>query len=144
MSLAVYGTIVSEMPPPPAIYEPLPLPIVDPMSLHPAFDVANMEDPTALARTLLRLTSPSLPLSEVVSEALCRTETYQNGMNHDPMDGDLPDLYDLFTRTRRGWVSDKDVLKPFPELFSHAVRHEVWPTFDTYRTHLGFFEFVAY
>lgn len=64
VSMAIYGDVVNELPPPRATYEPKPLPYLDQVPLPEALDPANTRDPTKLARTLLDLIpdAPSLPV----------------------------------------------------------------------------------
>jgi hypothetical protein len=124
MTITVYGVIAAEVPPPPATYTPIILPIIDPTPFHRVFDVANTEDPTGLARTLLQLMSPSLSLGQAVAETLCQLEIYQNGTHHDDnVDGETLHLHELFDRTRHSWISHS---QPFAELFGEALRYQVF------------------
>lgn len=88
VSMAIYGDVVNELPPPKSTYERRPLPTLDPIPLSPALDPANARDPTALARQLLDLIpdAPSLPL--VIRLMFCLKPSNE--------DWDLPDFPYLF------------------------------------------------
>jgi hypothetical protein len=122
MSLAVYGMIHSEIATPTA-YTPANLHVLDATPLHAALDVASMEDPTALARTLLSLISSSLSMSTIPAEALCRLDNHQNSFHPDvDMTLETLDLHELFNQTRHSWMSH---LEPFVQLFDEALNREV-------------------
>lgn len=64
VSMAIYGEVVDELPPPASTYEPKSLPTLDPIPLSETLDPANFRDPSKLATQLLELIpdAPSLPL----------------------------------------------------------------------------------
>lgn len=71
LSMAIYGEIVSDTPPPLPQYEPRSIPSVEPVLLSRAVDPSNSSDPTALARELLTLLPDSPPLPLVVRLMFC-------------------------------------------------------------------------
>lgn len=70
LSLAVYGSVVTETTPTPA-YDAKPLSAPEPVPLTKAVDPANSSDPLALARKLLLLIPGSPSLSLVIRLMLC-------------------------------------------------------------------------
>jgi hypothetical protein len=84
LSMAIYGQIVSDTPPPPPKYEPRPIPSVEPLPLSRAIDPSNSPDPTALAKQLLALLPDSPPLPLVVRLMFCLKPTDE--------DWDLPEF----------------------------------------------------
>ncbi|EKM59767.1 uncharacterized protein PHACADRAFT_170376 [Phanerochaete carnosa HHB-10118-sp] len=89
VSMAIYGDVVNELPPPKTTYEPRSLPTLDMIPLSPALDPANARDPTTLACQLLDLIpdAPSLPL--VIRLMFCLKPSND--------DWDSPDFPYLFT-----------------------------------------------
>lgn len=55
LTLAIYGDVVSELPPPSTSYTPQPLPQPIPTPLSRSLDPSNSQDPTSLAQNLLEL-----------------------------------------------------------------------------------------
>ncbi|GJE84533.1 hypothetical protein PsYK624_006090 [Phanerochaete sordida] len=88
VSMAIYGDVVNELPPPKTTYDPRPMPVLETIPLSAALDPANARDPTALASQLLNLIpdAPSLPL--VIRLMLCLKPTNE--------DWDLPEFPYLF------------------------------------------------
>jgi hypothetical protein len=84
LSMAIYGELVSDIPPAADTYEPQPLPTVNPSSLSKAVDPANTIDPTLLAKQLLSLIPDSPPLSLVIRLMFCMKPTNE--------DWDAPDF----------------------------------------------------
>jgi hypothetical protein len=119
LSLAMYGTIVSEMPPPPTSYEPQSLPSIDRTSLPDAFDLSNTEDPTILARSLLRLSSPSLRLPETVRATWCGRAGYDE--ETEPM---IDDLSSLLEQSRH-WPGDQEADDAFLIDLDQYLQQEV-------------------
>ncbi|KAK0190531.1 hypothetical protein F5146DRAFT_1121051 [Armillaria mellea] len=78
LSLAVYGEIVSEIPPVPDTYEPTPLPSLPSALLPKSVDPANAADPTQLARALLMLIPDSPPLHLVIRLIFCLKPAYDD------------------------------------------------------------------
>ncbi|KAA1473391.1 hypothetical protein DENSPDRAFT_902536 [Dentipellis sp. KUC8613] len=71
LSLAIYGDVASELPPPPTTYTPSVLETVEPTSLSPVLDPSNSTDPTALARQLLSLIPDAPPLALIIRLMFC-------------------------------------------------------------------------
>jgi hypothetical protein len=71
LSMAIYGNIVSDMPPLPQTYEPRPIPAIEPLPLSRAVDPSNASDPTLLAKQLLSLIPDSPPLPVVIRLMFC-------------------------------------------------------------------------
>ncbi|KAG7447529.1 uncharacterized protein BT62DRAFT_892072 [Guyanagaster necrorhizus] len=78
LSLAVYGKIVSEIPPAPETYEPAPLPSPSSAPIPMSVDPANAADPTQLAKALLMLVPDSPPLHLVVRLTFCLKPAYED------------------------------------------------------------------
>lgn len=88
VSMAIYGDVVNELPPPKATYEPRPLPILEPIPLSDALDPANARDPTKLALQLLDLISDAPPLPLIIRLMFCLKPSNE--------DWDLPDFPYIF------------------------------------------------
>jgi hypothetical protein len=71
VSIAIYGEVVSELPPPSATYEPKQMSLPEQVPLTRALDPSNSSDPTWLAKELLTLIPDSPPLPLVVRLMLC-------------------------------------------------------------------------
>lgn len=77
LTLAIYGDVVSELPPPSPSYTPQPFPQITPTPLSRTLDPSNSPDPTSLAQNLLKLIpddseyGPPPPLALVVRLMLC-------------------------------------------------------------------------
>lgn len=71
VSMAIYGDVVSELPPPPTTYEPKQISLPEPVPLARALDPSNSSDPSWLAKELLTLIPDSPPLSLVIRLMLC-------------------------------------------------------------------------
>ncbi|KAK0461707.1 uncharacterized protein EV420DRAFT_1266438 [Desarmillaria tabescens] len=78
LSLAVYGEIVSEIPPAAETYEPAPLPLLSSAPLPKSVDPANAADPTQLAKALLMLVPDSPPLHLVIRLIFCLKPAYED------------------------------------------------------------------
>jgi hypothetical protein len=85
LSLAIYGTIVADIPSSPDVYEPQPLPSFEPVALSRALDPANSEDPSALGRSLL----DSMPDSPALEDLITRTLCPRYDMNEHATDRDV-------------------------------------------------------
>lgn len=86
--MAVYGDVASEVVPLSPEYHPLPLPVVDPVQLHPALDPANMHDHTLLAQQLLESVPKAPPLALAIRLIFCLKPT-----STDWDDPEFPCLY---------------------------------------------------
>lgn len=84
ISMAIYGDVVAELPPPPTTYEPKPIPAIDPVPLHSSLDPASFRDPTKLANQLLQLIPDAPPLPLVIRLMFCLKPAND--------DWDLPDF----------------------------------------------------
>lgn len=71
LSIAIYGDIVTDSPPPPQTYEPKPLPSNEPLPLSRAVDPSNSSDPTLLAKNLLSLLPDPPPLPLLIRRMFC-------------------------------------------------------------------------
>ncbi|KAG6841858.1 hypothetical protein C0991_006266 [Blastosporella zonata] len=88
LSIAIYGHMVSDTPPPTEKYEARPLPSIDPVPLSKAIDPSTSSDPTLLAQRLLALLPDAPPLPLVVRLMFCLKPT-----NDDWELPDFPYLY---------------------------------------------------
>jgi hypothetical protein len=71
LSMAIYGQVISDIPPVPSTYESTPRPLIESTPLSESIDPANSSDPTLLAKQLLELVPNSPPLSLVIRLVLC-------------------------------------------------------------------------
>ncbi|KZT71498.1 hypothetical protein DAEQUDRAFT_665661 [Daedalea quercina L-15889] len=71
VSMAIYGDVMSELPPPPTTYKPKPLPTFEPVQISRALDPSNSLDPSALARQLLNLIPDAPPLPLAIRLVFC-------------------------------------------------------------------------
>ncbi|PSR93814.1 hypothetical protein PHLCEN_2v4709 [Hermanssonia centrifuga] len=94
ISMAVYGDIVSEMPPPISTYSPRNIPSFDPILLSSALDPLNFRDPTKLATQLLDLIPEAPPLRLVIRLMFCLKPTNE--------DWDLPDFPHIYSNLETG------------------------------------------
>jgi hypothetical protein len=101
LSLAIYGTVVAEMPPPSTSYDPQPIEALDRTPLHPSFDVANMDDPTHLANALLNTTTSKHTVQEAIATVLSRADKSENDGRAPSDDGATLD--DLLEEAQRTW-----------------------------------------
>lgn len=88
VSMAIYGDVVNELPPPKTTYEPGLLPTLDPIPLSNALDPANARDPTKLALSLLDLIPDAPPLPLLIRLMFCLKPSNE--------DWDLPDFPYIF------------------------------------------------
>ena len=129
VSMAIYGDVVNELPPPKTTYEPRPLPTLDPIPLSPALDPANARDPTTLSRQLLYLIPDAPPLPLIIRLMFCLKPSNE--------DWDLPDFPYLFAdlsqlpddpgidevyRTTMRPVSDETTADTFADLAEKVTR----------------------
>ena len=133
VSMAIYGEVVNELPPPRTTYEPRLLPTLEPIPLSEALDPANARDPTRLARKLLELIPESPPLPLIIRLMFCLKP-----LNDDWDQPDFPYLFadldqlseessldDIFKLTSRP-ISDETSLQSLVEL-SQKVVHGLGP-----------------
>ncbi|KAG1719166.1 hypothetical protein EDB19DRAFT_1837022, partial [Suillus lakei] len=108
-SMAIYGDVVSDTPPKPSIYTPLPLPTHSSVPLVPALDAAKSNDPTALARNLLALIPNAPSLSLVIRLMFCLKQPNDDwelpefphlysDLNEEEMDIDLDTAFRSLSR----------------------------------------------
>lgn len=71
VSMAIYGEVVAELPPPSTTYVPTQTSLLEPIPLARALDPSNSSDPTWLAKELLTLIPESPPLALVIRLMLC-------------------------------------------------------------------------
>jgi hypothetical protein len=126
ISMAIYGEIASELSPSPALYEPRALPAVDSLPLNPAFDPANSQAPTDLARELLT-PLPDIPLELVVQLMFC--------LKPPTEDWDLPEFPHLY--------ADLDGMPHGDLERACQVTSRPLPTTVSYETLLDFSEKIA-
>ena len=88
VSMAIYGDVVSEMPPPSAVYEPKAISSFDPIPLSTSLDPSNFRDPTRLASQLLELIPDAPPLPHIIRLMFCLKPSNE--------DWDLPEFPHLF------------------------------------------------
>lgn len=98
VSMAIYGDVVSEMPPPSTTYEPKPIPALDPIPLSSALDPSNFRDPTKLALQLLELIPDAPPLPHIIRLMFCLKPTND--------DWDLPDFPYLYADLDEDFEND--------------------------------------
>ena len=98
VSMAIYGDVVSEMPPPSSIYEPKQIPSFDPIPLSNALDPASFRDPSKLALQLLELIPDAPPLTHVIRLMFCLKPTND--------DWDLPDFPYLYANLNEDFELD--------------------------------------
>ncbi|THH02170.1 hypothetical protein EW026_g658 [Hermanssonia centrifuga] len=94
ISMAIYGDVVSEMPPPISTYSPRNIPSFDPILLSSALDPLNFRDPTKLATQLLDLIPEAPPLHLVIRLMFCLKPTNE--------DWDLPDFPHIYSNLETG------------------------------------------
>ncbi len=92
--MAIYGDVVSEMPPPISTYSPRNIPSFDPILLSSALDPLNFRDPTKLATQLLDLIPEAPPLRLVIRLMFCLKPTNE--------DWDLPDFPHIYSNLETG------------------------------------------
>lgn len=98
VSMAIYGDVVSEMPHPSSIYEPMSIPSFDPIPLSSALDPSNFRDPTKLALQLLQLIPDAPPLPHIIRLMFCLKPSND--------DWDLPDFPYLYADLDEDFDSD--------------------------------------
>ncbi|KAG2128995.1 hypothetical protein DEU56DRAFT_902989 [Suillus clintonianus] len=109
VSMAIYGDVVSDIPPNPNTYSPLSLPTHLSVPLVPALDAAKSNDPTALARNLLALIPNAPCLSLVIRLMFCLKQPNDDwelpefphlysDLNEEEMDIDLDTAFRSLSR----------------------------------------------
>lgn len=88
VSMAIYGDIATELPPPPTSYYPKVIQLPEPVPLSKPLDPSNANDPTFLAKQLLALTPDPPPLPMIIRLMYCVKPT-----NSDWEHPDFPYLY---------------------------------------------------
>lgn len=135
VSLAIYGDIAAELPPPPTTYTPSTISSVQPTPLSAVLDPSNSEDPTALACQLLGLIPDAPPLSLIVRLMFCLKPSDEDwdlpefpylptDIDQDVMDFDLETAFRLTNRP----VPDDipvEVLQQFADRVVDAVGPKV-------------------
>lgn len=135
LSMAIYGDIVSEIPPPPTTYEEKPLPSLEPMPLSKAVDPANSSDPTVLAKQLLAMIPDSPSLSLVTRLMFCMkppNEDWEDpsfpflfaDLDVDEEDIDLDRMLQKIARPLGEDVSEESLTK-FAETFGRLIGPKV-------------------
>lgn len=89
ISMAIYGEPITDAPPALAPYEPRPLPVLEPIPISPALDLAKSTDPTLLARQLLSRIHGTPPLNLVIRLMFC--------LKPPGDDWDLPEFPHLYS-----------------------------------------------
>lgn len=117
VSMAIYGDVVSEMPPPSSVYEPKAIPSFDPIPLSNALDPSNFRDPTKLALQLLELIPDAPPLPLIICLMFC--------LKPSSDDWDLPEFPYLHADLDEDFESDLEkafrlMSKPVADVTSHA------------------------
>ena len=98
VSMAIYGDVVSEMPPPSAVYEPKAISSFDPIPLSTSLDPSNFRDPTRLASQLLELIPDAPPLPHIIRLMFCLKPASD--------EWDLPDFPYLYADLDTDFESD--------------------------------------
>lgn len=134
LSFALYGETVSQPSPPPTLYEPIPIPTVDPLPLPDAIDPANAPDPTSLATHLLKMIPDAPPLSLVIRLMFCLKPTdddwedpafpYHGTSLEIPEDFDLELAGDLISRPVRKETSE-DAISTFAKSVGDLIGPKV-------------------
>lgn len=88
VSMAIYGEVVTDATAPVTSYSPGPLDLPDPVYISPALDLANVSDPTCLAKQFLALIPNAPPLNLVICLMFC--------LKPPNDDWDLPDFPRLY------------------------------------------------
>ncbi|KAJ7068757.1 hypothetical protein C8F01DRAFT_1208184 [Mycena amicta] len=88
LSIAIYGETVRDTPATSPAYEPLPLPVLNPLPLSETVDPASMLDPTQVANQLLDLIPNSPKLELIIRLMFCLKPSNE--------DWDLPEFPYLF------------------------------------------------
>ncbi|KAM6496130.1 hypothetical protein JOM56_008836, partial [Amanita muscaria] len=112
LSLAVYGTVVSDSSPS-TLYEPKPLPALDPTPLSKAVDPGNFLDPSELAKKLLSLIPDSPSLSLVIRLMFCLKPS-----NEDWDHSDFPYIHAYIDRDDEAFDLEsivQNLSRPLPE-----------------------------
>ena len=131
VSMAIYGDVVSEMPPPSLTYEPKAIPSFDPIPLSSALDPSNFRDPTKLALQLLELIPDAPPLPLVIRLMFCLKPSNDDWdlpefpYLYADLDEDFSDLEKACRLTSRP-VADTTSHASFAR-FSEAVARSVGP-----------------
>lgn len=135
VSMAIYGDVVSEMPPPSLTYEPKAIPSFDPIPLSNALDPSNFRDPTRLALQLLELIPDAPPLSLIIRLMFCLKPSNDDWdlpefpYLYADLDEDFSDLEKAFRLTSRP-VADTTSHASFAR-FSEAVARSLGPKVST-------------
>ncbi|PCH40888.1 hypothetical protein WOLCODRAFT_131584 [Wolfiporia cocos MD-104 SS10] len=131
VSMAIYGEVMSELPPPPTTYEPKALPTIEPIPLSRALDPANSLDPSRLARQLLDLIPDAPPLPLAIRLVFCLKPPSDDwdlpefpylhpDLDNDTADFDLDKASRLTTRPVPDDVQDETLLN-FAQNVADAV-----------------------
>ncbi|KAF7981711.1 hypothetical protein HWV62_32295 [Athelia sp. TMB] len=88
VSIAIYGDVSTEIPPPPIAYEPMQTQLPEPIPLTRSVDPSNSAEPTWLANELLALIPDSPSLMLIIRLMLCLKPSND--------DWDLPDFPHLY------------------------------------------------
>ncbi|KAG6845449.1 hypothetical protein H0H87_009357 [Tephrocybe sp. NHM501043] len=115
LSIAIYGDIVSDAPPPTEVHEMRPLPSIEPVSLSKSIDPSTFSDPTALAKQLLAIIPNAPPLPLVVRLMFC--------LKPPNDDWDLPDFPYLHADLEVHSDGELDI-EAINDLLSRPVRDE--------------------
>src|SRR6516164_801455 len=103
LSMAIYGDIVSDAPPPTQNYDARPIPSIEHVPLSRAIDPSNSSDPTLLAKQLLALIPDAPPLPLVVRLMLCLKPSNEDWelpsfpYLHADLDAEIEEDFDLET-----------------------------------------------
>ena len=135
VSMAIYGDVMSELPPPPTTYEPKPLPTFEPVQISRVLDPSSSLDPSALAQELLNLIPDAPPLSLAIRLVFCLKPPSDDwdlpefpyifaDLGIDATQFDLEKAAALTTRPVSDDIED-DVLLRFAENVAQLAREKV-------------------
>jgi len=128
VSMAIYGDVASEMPPPSASYEPREHTAFSHVSLSQALDPSNTKDPTQLARHLLNLIPDAPPLPLVIRLMFC--------LKPPNDDWDLPEF--PYLHPDLSDISEDIVLERVAELTNKPVSDETdFEVLQTFAEHVS-------
>ena len=131
VSMAIYGKPISDVPVASTSYEPQLLPVLDPVSILPALDLAKSTDPTRLARQLLSLIPDVPSLNLVIRLMFCLKPPNDDwdlpefpylysDLHEEDIDIDLDSAYRCLSRPVADDISG-EALQRFGEKIAEAI-----------------------
>ncbi|KAL4076344.1 hypothetical protein J3A83DRAFT_4411043 [Scleroderma citrinum] len=131
VSMAIYGEPISDTPMASTSYQPRPLPVLEPVSISPALDLAKSTDPTHLARQLLSLIPDAPSLNLVIRLMFCLKPPNDDwdlpefphlysDLHEEDIDIDLDSAYRCLSRPVADDISG-EALQRFGEKIAEAI-----------------------